>query len=100
MVGKARLLFPLSFCVGVPSSIQPHELTDTLVYEGPVMNLAAAMADLPSGGQVLLSPTAFSSIAARLPEVGLKAAVGMGRQTGPPGAATSYMEGRGTSGAL
>lgn len=29
-----------------------HELTNTLMYAGPVMDLVAALSDLPAGGQV------------------------------------------------
>lgn len=37
---------------GIPSLVYAHELTNTLMYAGPVMDMAAALADLPAGGQV------------------------------------------------
>lgn len=45
-------LLPLCLCAGIPSLVYSHELTNTLMYAGPVMDLVTALSDLPAGGQV------------------------------------------------
>jgi hypothetical protein len=44
---------------GIPSMVYAHELTNTLMYAGPVTDMVAAISDLPAGGQV--SPHNHSS---------------------------------------
>lgn len=46
----ALLRVPLR--AGIPSLVYAHELTNTLMYAGPVMDLVTALSDLPAGGQV------------------------------------------------
>lgn len=47
-----RVLCGAVAAAGIPSLVYAHELTNTLMYAGPVMDMAAALADLPAGGQV------------------------------------------------
>ncbi len=78
-------------------AVHTHELTNSLVYAGPVMELAASMSDLPSGGQVLLGPTTFASITSRLAELGQRlsaeGAVPKDTQLGRRDTATSAING-------
>lgn len=55
---------------GIPAAVQRHHVTDTLEYHGQVMDLAAAIGELPAGGQILLGPQTFHSVAPRLKELG------------------------------
>ncbi|KIY97406.1 adenylate cyclase [Monoraphidium neglectum] len=57
---------------GIPTVVQSHDLTSSLSYAGPVMDMASALSDLPAGGQILMGPATFSSIAPRLAEMGVR----------------------------
>ncbi|GBF94709.1 adenylate cyclase [Raphidocelis subcapitata] len=62
----------VAISTGIPTVVRMNEMTNTLTYGGPVMESAAALADLPAGGQVLLGPNTFSSIVPRLAEMGVR----------------------------
>ncbi|WIA37804.1 hypothetical protein OEZ86_014669 [Tetradesmus obliquus] len=72
---------------GIPSMVYAHELTNTLMYAGPVTDMVAALSDLPAGGQVLLGPHSFSSIASRLAELGVRLMLTEGEAAGAAGVA-------------
>ncbi|GAX82245.1 hypothetical protein CEUSTIGMA_g9673.t1 [Chlamydomonas eustigma] len=55
---------------GVPALVSRHDVTQELQYYGQVMDLAAAVAELPSGGQVFMGPGTFSRVAPQLQELG------------------------------
>lgn len=65
---------------GIPMEVQSHDLATSMSYAGPVMDLAAALSDLPCGGQTLLGPATLSSIAPRLAELGVTLMMSQGNK--------------------
>ncbi|KAK9811314.1 hypothetical protein WJX72_001645 [[Myrmecia] bisecta] len=58
---------------GVPAKTKVHKMTNTTEYQGEVVRALELMADLPAGGQVLLSTVTYQRIYGRLGELRLPA---------------------------
>ncbi|GFR45632.1 hypothetical protein Agub_g7040, partial [Astrephomene gubernaculifera] len=52
----------MGIATGVPSAVREHPVTRRMQYTGAVLRLATGIAELGSGGQVLLEPLTFKGI--------------------------------------
>jgi hypothetical protein len=52
----------MGIATGVPSAVREHPVTGRVQYTGAVLRLATGIAELGSGGQVLLEPMTFKGI--------------------------------------
>lgn len=59
----------MGIATGVPSSVREHPVTRRIQYTGAVLRLATGIADLGSGGQVLVEPMTFRGIHHKIEEL-------------------------------
>ncbi|EFJ39833.1 hypothetical protein VOLCADRAFT_100489 [Volvox carteri f. nagariensis] len=59
----------MGIATGVPSSVREHPVTRRMQYTGAVLRLATGIAELGSGGQILVEPMTFKGIHNKIEEL-------------------------------